>query len=559
MNFDLDKEELDNLSDEELGQHFRYILGESEYTEGDASDDEADEDASEEDMNSDNPDSSDNPDDSDESEDGQDIEDYGDWPVDDMTGLPKRLTVADMEKLSDSKLGKLVRTWLKQRLARKSIDLLVFGSEQEADAEELAEKGQQDGDKTYALKDVAIFATGEYKKKKWTLKHLRQIKANYDKFKGKITPPLKIGHGVQPKIDTRKSKSEQPAAGWVTALRLKGNKLYADLANIPKVVYDLLVKKAYKRLSSEIYIDFKDDTGKNHGPALAAVALLGTSPPAIKSLPEIDARYAELAEENETETVEFALVQDLILAEAASGSDAEDTEGGLEDMADEERDQELSEEEAEDSPTGSEKPDEKEEKPDEKEETSESTDTESPDPNIAKLLSENSALRERVQQLEQAFKDEQREKRHIEEKALVEKLKEDGRLLPANEVDIYRLFDAYADDSKPVKFAEKADDGTEREVETTAYKLFRAHLEKLPQVVDYSERSPASESARPGKASSDKKSKGEPDLDVGETWTGEDLHGRIVAYMEANPEKVKEYAEANGVSEYEAAMDLIQQ
>lgn len=552
---ELDKAELLKLSDDELGQHVRYQIGESEYVADDAQ--------SEDDMGD---------------TEGQDIENHDDdYPMDMETGLPKRLKIGDIDKMDDGKLGKMMRAWIKYRLSRKGIDLVVFGKEDEDDIAalqdvdlEFADSGKSDNE-TYTLKDVAIFATGEYKDRKWTLKDLKTIFSNFGKFKGQITPPLALGHREQPegvatKAEKKASEIEQPAAGWVSALRLKGSKLYADITDIPKQVFDLFVKKAYKRISAEIYTNFKDGKGNTHGPALAAVVVLGKSPPAIKSLPEIQARYDELAEGNEIVSFESDLDQELVLAYLADEVDeSADTEEGEEAMTTEEVKEETTEDVEEE---------ETEEKPTEEEvatPTATTAEASGIDADIKKQLAENAAtiqklstendaFRQRVQQLETDNQAEKMLRRHTEEKAFVEKLKEAGKILPANEEQIYTMFNALADVENTVKLTEKDAEGQESEVEKTAYDLYRQQLETRPAAVDFSEHGKGTDITAPGGEAPVKASSGEPRLQRHEKWDGNVLHDKTMKMMKEQPDQVKEFYETHDEcsSLYEAAMDIVQ-
>lgn len=156
-----------------------------------------------------------------------------------------------------------------------------------------------------------FFKVGTFNGQTYTEDDLGKIAANFQTLKDKVQPPLKLGHASQKFL-----KDEgMPAAGWVEDVRQENGTLVADIANIPHRVYQLLTDKAYNRPSAEIYTNFKDEDGKEYGPTLSAIALLGADPPAIKTLPAIEAlfktvenRYNEHFDRNENEIIilEFA-------------------------------------------------------------------------------------------------------------------------------------------------------------------------------------------------------------------------------------------------------------
>jgi len=136
-------------------------------------------------------------------------------------------------------------------------------------------------DATYELKDVEIFATGLNNGIVYTEKDLEEIIENF----GKVDAPLKIGHDPKQKI------AGQPAVGWIKNIYKKGKKLYADITGIPKTVYTLIEKGAYKKRSIELFDNFIDNSGKMFNNVLAGLALLGAEIPALQSLEDVVKLY----------------------------------------------------------------------------------------------------------------------------------------------------------------------------------------------------------------------------------------------------------------------------
>lgn len=141
---------------------------------------------------------------------------------------------------------------------------------------------------TQTVKDVEIWGIGDDSTISWTMDDLKEIVSNF-KNRSVDPPMVALGHDENQEL---LSKAGLPAAGWVDNLRIKGQKLVADLKDVPQKVADAIQNKAYKYISAEIYPSFIKG-GENVGKVLRRIALLGADIPKVKSLNEILARYDE--------------------------------------------------------------------------------------------------------------------------------------------------------------------------------------------------------------------------------------------------------------------------
>jgi hypothetical protein len=99
-----------------------------------------------------------------------------------------------------------------------------------------------------------------------------------------VENPIVIGH----EEDQPLNNTGMPAFGWVTALRRKGRKLFADIVNVFPAIAKLVRAKAYKHVSPEIYDPDKLPEGvPAKGHMLRRLALLGGELPHIKSLADL--------------------------------------------------------------------------------------------------------------------------------------------------------------------------------------------------------------------------------------------------------------------------------
>lgn len=142
-----------------------------------------------------------------------------------------------------------------------------FASESEA-AAHLA-----DLEKNYAqLRDVEIFRAGTWNGDKYSVADLDAIVEAFPDAGFK--PPVKLGH---------KESSGDRAFGWVNNLRRIGDRLVADLEDIPDKLHAVIRERGFDSVSSEIFWNLKRGE-KTFKRALKAVALLGAEIPAVAGL-----------------------------------------------------------------------------------------------------------------------------------------------------------------------------------------------------------------------------------------------------------------------------------
>jgi hypothetical protein len=138
--------------------------------------------------------------------------------------------------------------------------------------------------KEYAdIQAVEIFEAGEWNGDKYSETDLDGLVNAFNETKEITKPYLKLGHGSKQKL---LAEDELPAAGYISRIYREGKKILADFVSIPQKIYELIKNRAYSKVSSEIFVNFKSN-GKTYPYALKAVALLGGATPAVHSLKEI--------------------------------------------------------------------------------------------------------------------------------------------------------------------------------------------------------------------------------------------------------------------------------
>lgn len=133
------------------------------------------------------------------------------------------------------------------------------------------------------LKGAEIFSAGTWNGLTFTESDLDVIESAFASLGLAGRVPLKLGHNEdQPVTDG------QPALGWVQRVWREGEKLFADFADLPTVVYDAIKSKAYKFVSVELLQDAHHG-GIDFPWVLSAVSLLGADIPAVSNLRELAA------------------------------------------------------------------------------------------------------------------------------------------------------------------------------------------------------------------------------------------------------------------------------
>lgn len=146
---------------------------------------------------------------------------------------------------------------------------------------------------TYSIPGVEIFSCGTWNGDEYTIDDLQEMVTAFNETQKGVRPYIKLGHDEKQNL---LQEDGLPAAGWIEKLYIKGDKLVADIADIPKKIYDLIKTKAYRKVSCEIYWNLKIGE-KLYKRFLGAVALLGTDMQGCMNLSDILGQYKALTTE----------------------------------------------------------------------------------------------------------------------------------------------------------------------------------------------------------------------------------------------------------------------
>jgi len=108
-------------------------------------------------------------------------------------------------------------------------------------------------------------------------------------------PTVKAGHAEgQEQEEQARKVFGSPALGYVNRLYVRGEKLVADLIDVPRKFADLIKVGAFKKVSAEIYLRFKNEnTGSVLPRVLKSVAFLGADIPALTNLDSVTSLYSQ--------------------------------------------------------------------------------------------------------------------------------------------------------------------------------------------------------------------------------------------------------------------------
>lgn len=304
----------------------------------------------------------------------------------------------------------------------------------------------QDG--TVDLEGVEIFATGTWHGDPYTEGDLDEMVRAHEDLRGQMDPPVKLGHAEGQKLLGQ--KNGHPALGWVKRLYREGPKLMADLTKVPRALYELIQKGAYRKRSAEVYWDYDAGTGKKYPRVLRAISILGADIPEVKTLQDLLALYDE--EPGDWRVVTFDQGADGPPG-GASGAGSEPNRKGDASMPDD--DVKKYQEQIEAERKAREAAEKSARDAEEKVKTFESK--------VAAAEEEAAKLRA--------------EKRATEIGAFIDQQKREGRILPAHE-GLVKTFMEALDGDRVVKFS----DG-----EKNLLDAFKAYVQGLPKLADFKE------------------------------------------------------------------------
>lgn len=120
---------------------------------------------------------------------------------------------------------------------------------------------------------------------RYSVDDLQSIAQANRELAAELRPPAKVGH-----------ESGGPAVGYLENLRVSGDKLVADLKDVPRKFAELVRARAFTGRSVELSKITSQRTGRRYPLVVSALAWLGDKLPAVRTLDDVHALYEGHAE-----------------------------------------------------------------------------------------------------------------------------------------------------------------------------------------------------------------------------------------------------------------------
>lgn len=160
------------------------------------------------------------------------------------------------------------------------------------------------------INGVEIFSAGKWNGDEYTVSDLYEMEKAFNENKLGFRPYLKLGHDNKQKL---LQEDGLPAAGWIERIYVQGTKLIADFVDIPDKIYQLIQRKAYRKVSSEIFWNIQIGE-KKYKRMVSAVALLGSDVPGVLNLSDILGQYSlKLFNKNDYEKLSVDNIKEINL------------------------------------------------------------------------------------------------------------------------------------------------------------------------------------------------------------------------------------------------------
>ena len=407
-----------------------------------------------------------------------DLEEYeaGDQiPYEDIEAMASTIEFSETEEYDATSI---LAAQLHQLNAEESnTDTTSTASESLTKEEKVAEAETQN------LEGIEIFATGTFRGVTYTQDDLDEIAANFMKLRDEIKPPIKLGHiEGQPLLKIE----GLPAGGWITKLSRIGDKLVADIIDVPNKIARIVKNRGYKRISSEIYTNLEHN-GKRHGKVLKAIAFLGGDIPEVKTLDDMVAQYDDKLAGNEYRSVIYM-------------ADVEEKDVTEETTEEEEKEKETTEETTEEKNTEEVEDAEVEKEKEEKVEdtTVDNSEMEAKFAEQAKVIQDlkaKDAIRDQViAKMQENIKIEKDEKNRLVDETFLTELTKAGKFPPSLHIKaITLLTELRTSDEKIVIYTEN-----DVEVKASPFDLAKSMFSEWPQGISFKETAKGSEVIDPG-------------------------------------------------------------
>jgi hypothetical protein len=146
--------------------------------------------------------------------------------------------------------------------------------------------------KPYTL-EVEIMKVGTWNKRTYAVADLHEIVQSFGELGLSGQVPVGLGH---------QRKDSEPAEGWITALRVQGDVLVADVQIVNDALIDDIKAGLWRNVSVELALNVQRGK-KKYEYVLVGLALLGAVPPAVQGLRPLSDSVSSIVENAKCEGV----------------------------------------------------------------------------------------------------------------------------------------------------------------------------------------------------------------------------------------------------------------
>lgn len=144
----------------------------------------------------------------------------------------------------------------------------------------------------------------------YTETDLAEIARDTNTLIDEVRPRNRIGHSEEQRLLRASGfigEDEQPAGGWLANFVADGKSLYADIKAVPKMLAELIEAGAFRERSAGLRLAYRSQTTGETHKVVDHLGWLGAKAPAVKSLQDVVALYADQAPGEDVRIVAYAV------------------------------------------------------------------------------------------------------------------------------------------------------------------------------------------------------------------------------------------------------------
>lgn len=151
--------------------------------------------------------------------------------------------------------------------------------------------------KTANLYNVPIFDEGTWNEQGFTAEQIEGIIRDTNALQtiGELSPFVRVDHDDD-NAWANFIRRTGISLGWLKNIRRVGTQVWADFEAVPMMLARLIEAKGFRKVSSELWWNFRDSKGNQYEWVIQAAALLGAKLPAVTTLADVPTKLYQVDE-----------------------------------------------------------------------------------------------------------------------------------------------------------------------------------------------------------------------------------------------------------------------